>query len=90
MENKTITAANPAAATVLNALEDHIGTFEAVTDTFEAISDYIYKKLMIVRESPEDYSQDTADLLADINNKVYRLCERGKAEAALASRSNRL
>ncbi len=45
-----------------------------------------YKQLTIVRESPEDYSQDTADLLVAINNKVYRLCERGKAEAALTAR----
>lgn len=70
--------------TAVNNLVANVGTLEAVTDTLEAISDYIFKQLMVARDLP-DVSEDTIALLTEINNKVFRLCERGKIEATLAA-----
>lgn len=78
-KNKTINGSTD----IINNLVANMGTLEAVNDTLEAISDYIFKQLMVARDLP-DVSEDTIAILTDINNKVFRLCERGKIEATLA------
>ena len=76
MENKNINTI---------AAFNTISTLETATDTLEAISDYIYRKLMIAQECPEDYNGETIALLTDINNKVYRMTERCKVELAMVA-----
>ena len=62
-----------------------ISTLETATDTLEAISDYIYRKLMVAQECPEDYNGETIALLTEINNKVYRMTERCKVELTMVA-----
>ena len=78
MENKNINTNTIAAFNT-------ICTLETATDTLEAISDYIYRKLMVAQECPEDYNGETIALLTDINNKVYRMTERCKVELTMTA-----